>query len=272
MFGNVLLGLTTLSYLALCIFVLQKVSTAGQSLSGWGLLAFGLIAIYLFFSLMLTIHVASVGGFNWLSTSSRVKNVGTGLLWVGLMMGVGYCTMLRMEWHLEPAKGLLRWLLTPLYFGTSWLPLLMLLPYAILLNPTWREALSPNLYKIPLIAGASLGFLIAMAPTIIVRMQYSATHKHQSETELAFERSMNLINRETTIRGLLSFTNKQQPEGLRNAAIAKIKSTPNWETELVEILLQKNPYDDYWVYVFLEGTRSTILKSWWHQSIPAYAP
>lgn len=253
MFGNVLLGLTTLSYLALCIFVLQRINTSGESIAGWGVLAFGLTAIYAVLSLVLTISVASIGGFEWLSADARVKNVGIAVLWIGLVVGVSYCT-LRMEWQLEPAKGMLRWLMTPLYFGTIWLPLLMLLPYAILLNPTWREALSPNLYKIPLIAGASLGFLIAMAPTIIVKMQYSANYKYQSEAELAFDHSMDIINIETTGKGLLSFTHEEQDQRLRNVAISKIKLRANWEQELVEILEQKNAYDDYWVYTFLEGT------------------
>ena len=167
MFGNFLFGLTTLTYIALAIFNLQKVNATGERLVGWGIIAFVILTFYIISSLSLTISIAGKGGFNWLSNSVPMRNTAIGILWLCMVAGVVFCTMIRTEWDTDPSTGLVRWMSFPVYFGATWLPLLMLLPYAILLNPLWRDTLSPGLYKIPLAIGGVLGVLIVMAPTII---------------------------------------------------------------------------------------------------------
>jgi hypothetical protein len=134
MFGNLLFGLTTLTYIALTIFNLQKMIATGDRLVGWGIIAFVILAFYVVFSLSLTISIAAKGGFNWLSNSEPLRNTAIGILWLGMVAGVVFCTMIRPEWNTDPSTGVVRWLSFPVYFGATWLPLLMLFPYAIFIK------------------------------------------------------------------------------------------------------------------------------------------
>ena len=258
MFGNLFFGLTALVYFALIIFNLTKVTATGERLVGWGMLAFVLIAAYIISSLLLTISLASKGAFNWISDSLLLRNSAVAVLWLGLVAGVVFCTSIKADFSsATPVTGPMGWLNLPIYYGGIWLPLLMLVPYAILLSPGWRETLSPNLYKIPLIIGCTIGLVLIAIPKIISMKQSMKAIKESDGGDWAFNTSMRNINnyQEPTIRGLLSYTHREQDERLRAAALAKIKSYENWETELISILNQKELSDIYWVYAFLDGNK-----------------
>jgi hypothetical protein len=257
MFGNLLFGVTALAYILLAIFNLQRVNVSGERLMGWGMIAVALIAIYIVFSLMLTMSIAAKGGFNWISSSTIQRNAGVGILWLGMVVGVSFCTIIRPELRTDQTTGLVRFFSIPVYFGAVWLPLLMLVPYAILLRPEWRDSLSPNLYKVPLILGCALGLFIVMLPNIVRATKSFNTPQTRDESQLAFDQSMSIIanDNDSTILGLLYFTHKTQDKQLRNAAIAKIKTHANWEDDLIQILEQNGYTDIYWVYAFLEGNK-----------------
>jgi hypothetical protein len=252
MFGNLLFGLTALTYIALTIFNLQKVNVAGERLVGWGMIAFALLAAYVMSSLILTINIATKGGFNWISNSVFLRNALVGILWLGMVAGVVLCLMLSTELHTDQSTGFVRLLSLPVYFGATWLPLLMLVPYAILLNSEWHEALSPNLYKIPLVMGWIAGLLIVMAPKIVMTLGISIPQKETDKSEVYFKNATNTINGETSIKELLKFS-LDEDERVRLAAFTKIKAHNDWEGELIRILEKNGPYgyyDFYWVYVF----------------------
>lgn len=65
---------------------------------------------------------------------------------------------------------------------------------------------------------------------------------------------------DTTINWLLEFSEPKMDKKLRENAVAKIKSYPNWEEQMISILTKKDlatkwAYDDdsYYVYGFLDG-------------------
>ena len=253
MFGNLLLGLTTLAYIGLAIFNLQKVNATGERLMGWGFISLGLIAIYVICSLFLTISVAAKGGFNWLSTSTSTRNILVGILWLGMTIGVVYCAMLSTEMQNDRTTGIFRLLSRPVYFGNVWLPLLMLIPYAILLNPAWRDSLSPGLYKIPLVLACLLGFLIMMAPRIVNSL--GITVPTTSRDELFMEEWTKALEQETSTEVLFNYT-KNEDERIRKMVVDKLRSLPAWEDELIGILGKTGEYghhDFHWVYVFLDN-------------------
>ena len=88
MFGNLLLGLTSTTYLALIIFNLQKVNATGERLMGYAFIGFVIMAAYAVSGLLLTIFITSKGGFNWLSDTKTLRNIGVGILWSGMVAGV----------------------------------------------------------------------------------------------------------------------------------------------------------------------------------------
>ncbi|MBK6825159.1 MAG: hypothetical protein IPG87_20120 [Saprospiraceae bacterium] len=258
MFGNLLLGLTSTTYLALIIFNLQKVNATGERLMGYAFIGFVIMAAYAVSSLLLTIFITSKGGFNWLSDTKTLRNIGVGILWSGMVAGVVYCAMARMEFRSSAhLSGMWNLLSLPVYFGSLWLPLLMLVPYAIILNPEWQSTLSPFFYKAPLLLGCFLGFGLVLIPKI-VRTAKTVRHTESADSsQWAFNASMQEINKyqDPSIKGLLSHTHRNNDERIRSAAVSKIKSYENWEGELMEMLNHPELSDVYWGYAFLDGNK-----------------
>lgn len=185
---------------------------------------------------------------------STLAEYRVGILWFGMVVGVVFCLMLRTEFHTDQSTGFVRLLSLPVYFGATWLPLLMLVPYAILLNPEWQETLSSNLYKTPLVMGWLLGLLIVMTPKIIMTLGISIPQKEIDNSQLLFDNTINTINSEISIQELLKYS-LDEDERIRNAALVKIKAHKDWEGELIKILEKKSHYDFYWVYVFLDSNK-----------------
>ena len=244
MFGNLLFGLTGLVYIVLSLFVLQPAPSGSDQNYGWATSALVLIAAYCVCSLLLTINITANGGFNWISDATLKRNAIVAILWLGMVVGVVYCT-LKPEYHkFYQLTGFARLLSHSISYGATWLPLLMLIPYYFLLKPEWRDTLSPNLFKIPLVLACVIGFLLPLTPKIILK-----SFKKFDERELAFNEAMNNIERYQAVMSLLYYTSKSYDEQIRNAALAKIKANKNLEDELIDILEQGNPYP---VFEFLD--------------------
>jgi hypothetical protein len=253
MLGNFLLVITSLAYIGLAVFNLQKINATGERLMGWAFIAFGLIAIYVISSLFLTISIASKGGFNWLSSSTAARNLLVGILWFGMIAGVAYSTMLSTEMQHDRTIGIARLLSRPVYYGNLWLPLLMLIPYTILLNPAWCDSVPAGVYKIPLVLACVLGFLIMMAPRIVNSL--GITVPTASRDELFMEEWTKTLQQETSTEVLFNYT-KNEDERIRTMVVDKLRSLPDWEDELIGILGKTGEYghhDFRWVYVFLDN-------------------
>ena len=253
MFGNLLFGLTTLTYIALAVYNIQKLNVPGERLMGAGLMALGLMVAYVLFSLFLTIAIASRGGFNWISTSASSRNIVIGILWFGMVAGVVFCSMLTTEYQNDQTTGIFRLISMPVYFGGLWLPLLMLVPYAILLNSGWRDSISPMVYKLPLWVACISGILILMTPRIVTSLGITVPKKQIDQNQVEAD-IKSIIEHQSSITDLLAYTNNED-ERFRIAAWAKIKSDPNWEGELIKLLEHDDEYGHYrfqFVYVFLD--------------------
>ncbi len=252
MFSNILLALTTINYIGLAILNIQKTNVTGERLMGSGFIGLGLIAAYVLFSLLLTISITSKGGFNWLSSATLSRNFLVGILWLCMIAGVVFCAMLSTEMNTDQTTGIVRILSKPVYYGSVWLPLLMLIPYAILLNPHWRESIAPGFYKIPLVMACLLGFVIVMIPQIVISMNIRVPK--QSVEDWKKENLTPYIEKETSVETLLNYV-KDEEKWVRDLAANRLKSLPNWEDELI-VKLQRadgyGHYDFHWVYTFLD--------------------
>ena len=95
------------------------------------------------------------GKFDWISDAKASRNIIIGMGWLCLTAGVVYSTMINVDWkNPNTATGLG---LIMVFYGAIWIPLLMLVPYVLLLNPEWQNTLSPNFYKMPLVLGCFIG-------------------------------------------------------------------------------------------------------------------
>lgn len=91
-----------------------------------------------------------------------------------------------------------------------------------------------------------------------VQSKIASLSNYQTDYKATLDKIIN--HNDTTINWLLKFVEPQMDKKMRETAIAKIKSYPNWEDQMLTILTQKNratlwAYDDYsyYVYAFLDG-------------------
>jgi hypothetical protein len=251
MLSKLLLGITIITYVALIGVNLYKPKGTGDQLVGWGFVLFGVLAAYVVSSLMLTINIALKGEFNWISEFNIFRNSIIFIGWTCLMAGVVYCTMINADWHSTATSN---WLgLVMIHYGAIWIPLLMLVPYVILLNPDLHNTLSPNLFKLPLLVGC----LIGLAFHFLSNSQLGNFFKDKEAVNtLQFENAMKQIGFEESVVDLLYYLHKGTDVRLTQAALTKLKSKENLESELLKILNQcDNNYDYLRVFAYLENNK-----------------
>lgn len=246
MIGYLIFGITLIIYIALSSFVLQPAPRGGDYTIGYAYAAFTLIAAYGLSSLLLTINITASGGFNWISDSTFKRNAAVAILWLGTVAGVVYCTIGRTEYHkYYHLTGSVRLLSYIIYYGATWLPLLMLVPYFLFLKHEWQDTFFPNLFKIPLVLACVLGFLLLLTPKIMSDILLKP-FKKLDEHELAFNHAMKNIEKYQAVVSLLYYLGKEYDVPIRNAALSKIKANKNLENELIAILERLSPYGAYY--------------------------
>lgn len=247
MFGYFLFGLTVLVYIVLSLFILQAAPSGGDQTYGWAYSALVLIVAYGVCSLLLTINITVKGGFNWISAAVVKRNAIIAFLWLGMVAGVAYC-ILKPEYHkIYHLTGFARLMSYLISYGAMWLPLMMLIPYYLILKPEWRDISSLNQLKILLVLASSIGYLLPVAPKMVLK-----SYKKYNASELDFNKAMNNIKKYQSVMSLLYYTDNSYDGPIRDAALNKIKAHKNLEDELISTLEQGNPYG---VFSFLDENK-----------------
>lgn len=229
MFSNLILGLTVLSYIALLLFNLNRLEGTGDQLVGASFIGFFILVAYVVLSLVLTISVTANGGFNWVSNTILWRNVGVGVLWLGMIAGVVISAMIKADISFgDKLSGIERLFALLFYNGAIWLPLLMLLSYASVLNPEWRFALAPHLVKIPLLLGCAIG-LITFATQNKLRPWIGS-----KTADYEINRTLYKIKDAKSVILPLYYINDKDKR-LQDAALMSIKQQKHFEDEFLLI-------------------------------------
>jgi hypothetical protein len=248
MFGNTFFTLTTLIYLAIVGVNLYKPSGSGERLVGWGFIIFGILIAYVLCSLLLTVNLAYSGKFNWISTSKGTRNLAIGAGYLCLTAGVVIVTMINVD---GGNPNTLNWLgQVLLRFGAIWLPLLMLVPFAILLKTEGQVAIVPAFCKIALLLGCLIGLFFFVFP----RQQMGKIFRNQKAIiEQEYHETMSRIGSEwTPTMTLLQFLDSDDAR-IRAAALERLKSKKDLDKDLVFLLNNcESNKANFWVINFLE--------------------
>lgn len=240
-----MLIITSITWIFLVLVNLQSGIVSGERSVGFGIIVLAVLIAFILSSLILTIGISASGGFNWISNSGMLRYSAIAVFWLGTVAGVVYCTMLKIECRLDEKTGLIDLVTKAIYFGGAWMPLLLIIPCAILINQDWKDNLSPYLYKTPMIFSSLLGFALWFIPRgAIITGIFTASGRD------AFF-SMQTIHENKSIESLLHFLGKGIDELHKNAAISQIKKNKDWELELKKLLAKDNPYDNCLIYSFL---------------------
>jgi hypothetical protein len=258
MFGYFFWGLALLFYIGLALLDVLK-PLSGQNNMGYELTAVFFWLGFTISSLVLTFCVAGKGGFDWVLTAGVTRNFLLGIGWVSVGITTFFCTAFQGELHKGELPFVLR--LLPASHGQIWIPLLMLVPYFFLLNVETRANVSSNVYKTPLILCFALCFsyltgLCFMLLRDAAQGQIAKTERMTKQNENLHDEHLSFIAAQKTTDGVLSIialTGRFHDADVRLAAVAKIKSFPDWEDKLIELL--NNDYYHSQVYTFMDGNK-----------------
>ncbi|MEZ4943188.1 MAG: hypothetical protein R3D58_20100 [Saprospiraceae bacterium] len=239
--GNILLGIAALLLLVFTFETFGKSAPGGDAGVGW---AWTIILYYLatFVCLALVAGIIGAqGGFAWVSTSGS----GARFLWVagGLLVAL----LGSMFAGFREGGPILFWLGN---FLPATIQLLLIIGLGILLN-------GGTAYRLPLLLAAGLGavpcgLLLSMSLKIKAE-RYVAAAKSIGQPDQNDLRMIGEIERHDVsknISNLLIFTDYNKATWVREPALAKLKSRPDWQQELARGL------QDRWapeVFTFLAG-------------------
>ncbi|MEZ4852381.1 MAG: hypothetical protein R3B93_28115 [Bacteroidia bacterium] len=209
--------------------------------------------------------------FDWLPTSFlRYRNWVVFVGWLAFVM----TTFWSLEYHTKWIEGefpqFMRWLaLSKVYF---WVPLLVFGTCLYLINgqrgtdfpPTWLKGAFTVSFSVSLLIGlvvfGKFGMLWIQKRIDVFQVKSAWKAGQQAD----YQKALDYINnyQDSTIAGLLKYVESGNDEQLRNNALAKIKTYPKNEEDLIAILTQKDLekvyiYDDntYYVYAYLDGNK-----------------
>ncbi|HRJ16761.1 MAG TPA: hypothetical protein PLI34_17310 [Saprospiraceae bacterium] len=256
MLGNILLVFITLALIA---FVQLTSSPAPGGDRGVGY-AFAMIlyggALFLF-SGLLAWYAGKNGLFNWAPLAPQNRNLLIFTGWLAFFFAVTLSGMFRSEWHPGELPQFLKWLADAQ--AAVWLPLLVLVPLAVFINSE-KQVAAPELWvKIPFLAGMGICAIIGLTMLFgwfraSARQNAEQAEYHQQREQSQHQHHLDKIaahQPEDPLVNILSLTGRYHDADVRNAAVEKVKSRPDWEAELIR-LLNDTEWQSY-VYQFIDG-------------------
>jgi hypothetical protein len=258
MLGNILIVLT-----ALCLFGLINITSVpapgGDRGVGYAFVMLFFGGGFLVLSGLLTWNMGARDCFDWVQIPGFHRGLFVFLAWLMFTIAVFAMAVFRSEWHPGELPEYLRWLSKTL--AVVWLPILMFVPALLLLNADRTAGIASVWVKTPMLTGLGLSLLIFLGIAIgyfrakgqnfnnkaaYDQQRDDATHNKFIDEIAAHKPDDPLVH-------ILALTGRFHDADVREAAVAKVKSRPDWEAELIR-LLRETSWDTE-VYSFIDGNR-----------------
>lgn len=263
--GNIVLAIASLVFFLLAKQILFTKMPGGDAGVGY---AWALIIGILAFSVcmaLVTAIIGSQGGFSWVGTLGGSRGMLVVVGFILIIVGNGFFMVG------EGFYGVPTFLRTILIAIPALLPPLLIISAAILLN-TDRSSVPAFTYKLPIYIGLTCGIL-ALVFLMVHRIRNSVAMV-QSEIDFQDKNHQNHLdnieNNDVMKDGvfLYVFTDSNHKKDVREKALAKLKTRPDWQEELVRRLqndwapeaftfLASNEVDDK--TLFPEAVRQGVL-------------
>jgi hypothetical protein len=253
--------LTIVCYIGLAVLTATQPNLSGENAMGYGLgLAFWGLA-FTVTSLVLTIMLLVKGNFQWVASDGAAR-VGMVLLcWFFVMLTTFFCAVFKWEWHNQDNTypEFLHWL--AIGHGQIWIPLFWFITAFLSLNQGIKTEIpfqKISFYSGMLVGGIyTFGLVVGYLRDSANSYAIESANRVQQEDRWHKEILESIEAHQPTdpIVGLLTQTAQVRPADTREAALRKVKMHPNWESEILDLLSNKNAYRE--VYYFLDGNAVT---------------
>ena len=257
MFGNILIVLAIIFY-AMLANLTQKPMPGGDYGVGYAFAWMVCIAGFGIFTGLSAWNMAYNQCFDWAPATFFLPR--NGLVFLGtaaFIVAVVWSQEYRGKWIAGELPEFMRWLVVGKV--QYWLPALTFITALYLLNAQRQAGVAPVWVKFSVIAAFSVSILIGLGlfyGYVKASVQRSAAADQSSSVEFGSdEYYLQEIQNYSypTIEGLLTYTHREKSKTLRDAAVAKIKTYADWETQLLNKLDRGEPHEVYWVFAFLDG-------------------
>jgi len=271
--GNILLIIASLIYFGLLNALYGKIPPrSGDAVIGyfWGLVFFNLA----FFACMViaSVAIAYKDGFDWISPNKSSR-----YLWVVLLLIItttGSALSGFFKYEQGRVSSVIR---VTSSFAPALIPLILILTGILMLNSNLRLSVDVNIYKWPLILAGILSFVIIS--TLVIdyisasfrnqMAQMESAIQEKEENNIRMMKDIDSIDAVKSMANLLVFTDGNKDPEVKNKAVSRVKTNPEWQQELVRLLesvdapdaftfLASNPVDS--TDLFLDPVRNGILE------------
>ena len=269
--GNIFLVLSLFIY---CFFLYtiyvedgsqERDSGYGMAVLLFSLIFTGLMAVVMF-------AVTAKGGFDWMSANPVSRNFVVVISFVSAMIIMSMSALFKYEGGRVPFP--INYLVN---HAAVWIPVVLLLSSIILLNAEIKASVPSVIYTIPLkiVFGISVLSVVGLLIGWMISSQQSANRRIATiqDDQVRYHAGYlaDIAANDTTqgILPILVFTGKYHEADVREAALAKIRSHPDWQQQLIKILdsyyasevftlLEASPVDDK--SLFVEPIQKGILQ------------
>lgn len=236
--GNIFLFLSLLSY-SIFLYTIYQEDTKPSHDGGYGLLVLWFALLFTGLMLVVLIAVTAKGGFDWVALHPVSRNL---IVFVGFlcaMVIMSLSAMLRNEGG--PVPFPMNYLVN---HAAIWIPTVLLISSFILLNAGIRASIPAAFYTVPLkiVFGISVLSCAALLVAWMISSQKAAANRIatiQQDQDRYHDQYLSEIAANDSTQGVLSilaFTGKYHDADVREAALAKIKSNPDWQLGLIKLL------------------------------------
>ena len=261
MLGNILLVLVILFLFGL-IQTTASPMPGGDRGVGAAFVLFVCGAGFILFTGLLALNLGWNNAFDWVPGPSARRNWLIFLGWLAFASATFASAMFRVEWHqgeFPQYLQYLRWLARAQ--AVVWLPLLALVPAFLLMNFDRPAGTAPDFVKIPMLTG----FLLSVLMSVGLLFGFFRGSAQQAAARVQFEQEQNdklhnqhleyIAEQKPTdpIVNILSLTGRFHDADVRDAAVNKVKTHPDWEAELIRLLNDTEWHSQ--VYQFIDGNR-----------------
>lgn len=237
--GNIFLGIAVLILFSLVNTFYSKPMPGGDAGVGY---AWGIIILNLGFVIcmgIVALIIGSKGGFEWVSATKSTRTFYVTVSVISALIFSGLAGLLNGESgrYAAPVR---------LLINISYLlvPILMIIISAILLNDPLKASIPLAIYKWSSFFVAAIS-VVGLSSLLLGQIAASAIKQTAmlesrindgDENHVRILKEIDSCNVMTSMWSIVIFSGDNQPANIQNAAVAKIKTNPAWERELLSTL------------------------------------
>lgn len=230
---NFILLLSTYAILVISSSI-NRPGTIGPSVVPFILMG-ALFLIYSVLSVTMTIKLSKSGGFDWISSSSQIRNIALVVGMLAILYALFNAIMIKAEWSSYQSQSISHPKDFMAFTGYIWVPLLMIIPYGLWVYKSDFMLHNSMALKVPIMINVFIGAATFMYFNFgFVKSIFTP---RLSDTEYAYQQTLDRIQYEPKAMNLLYFTRPDYNDRkIVDAALSKIKSDPTWEYQITKAL------------------------------------